>query len=358
MRRLLSPANLAGRIVLATLGVTAVTLVLLTVGVLVVGASTFAGLMVEHGSSAQSAHEMFDHSITIVFTAAALAGSLIAVGLGLFLARRISLPIEQAGDAARRLAAGDYSARLSRGGPAELTTLADSFNQMAESLQQQESMRSDLVANFAHELRTPLTNLRGYLEGMRDGVIAANPETFESLREEVERLDRLSLSLDSLSDSTGAGEVPQPVVLDLVAAVRAAAELAGPALERQRIRLTLSLPAEIQARAVPDHVSQVLANLLQNATRYTPAGGTVTITAGSEGATALVTVTNSGAAIPAGDLPHLFERFYRVDRSRARASGGAGIGLAIVKQLVEQAGGRVGVESGAGGTRFWFRLPA
>ena len=357
MRRLLSPANLSGRIVLATLGVTAVTLVLLSVGILVVGASTFADLMVNQGSSARSAHEMFDHSIAIVFVVAALAGSVVAVGLGLFLARRISRPIEQAGDAARRLATGDYGARLDRRGPAELTTLADSFNQMAEALQQQEAMRADLIANFAHELRTPLTNLRGYLEGMRDGVIAPEPEIFGSLRDEVERLDRLSRSLDTLADTGGPGQPLATVDLDLVAAVRAAAELAHPALERGRIGVRLALPERLPARAVPDHVAQVLANLLQNAARYTPAGGTVSITATAEPGTALVTVTNTGTEIPAADLPHVFERFYRVDRSRARASGGAGIGLAIVRQLVEQAGGRVGVESSAGSTRFWFRLP-
>ena len=337
---------------------TVVTLGLLSIGVLVVGASTFSKLMVEQGSSARSAHEMFDHSITVVFSVAALTGSVVAVLLGLFLARRISRPIEQAGEAARALAAGDYGARVPREGPAEIITLADSFNQMAESLQQQEAIRADLIANFAHELRTPLTNLRGYLEGMRDGVIPAGPETFDSLREEVERLDRLSRSLDTLAESGGTAGQPIAIEMDLVAAVRSAAELAHPALERADIGLVLELPERIPARAVPDHVAQVLLNLLQNAARYTPAGGTVIISAASEGPTALVTVTNTGAEIPADDLTHVFERFYRVDRSRARASGGAGIGLAIVKQLIEQGGGRVGVESSAASTRFWFRLPS
>jgi signal transduction histidine kinase len=109
---------------------------------------------------------------------------------------------------------------------------------------------------------------------------------------------------------------------------------------------------------VPDHLSQVLANLLLNAQRYTGAGGTVTIAAAAEPDSVLVSVTNAGAEIPAADLPHVFERFYRVDKSRDRARGGAGIGLAIVRQLVEQAGGRVGAESDRGATRFWFSLPA
>ena len=358
MKKLLSPTNLSSRIVLGSLGLIAVTVGLLTVGVLVVGAATFSALMVENGSSTQNAHAMFDHSITLVFTVAAAAGSAIAVCLGLFLAHRISLPIEQAGAAARRLAAGDYATRLSRQGPAELTSLADSFNQMAESLQQQERLRSDLIANFAHELRTPLTNLTGYLEGMRDGVIPTAPETLDSLREEVERLTRLSRSLDTLAEEGGPSATPATVDLELASAIRAAAELAGPALERGGMQLRLALPDRLWGRAVPDHVSQVMANLLQNAARYTPPGGTVTISARLEADSVLVTVTNTGAEIPAADLPHVFERFYRVDRSRTRASGGAGIGLAIVRQLVEQAGGRVGVESSGGSTRFWFRLPA
>lgn len=350
-------ATLAGRIVLATLGVTVVTVGLLALGVLVVGAATFRDLMVQHGSSAQSAHEMFDRSISLVFTVAAATGSLAAVGLGVLLARRISRPIEMAGAAARRFADGDYAVRVPRRGSSELALMADSFNQMAESLQQQERLRADLVENFAHELRTPLTNLRGYLEGMRDGVIPATADTFESLREELFRLDRLSRSLDALAGVPG-GDRSGPVTLDLAAAIRSATELAQPSLRGAGLEVRLLLPATISTRAVPDHLAQVLANLLQNATRYTPPGGTVTVTARAERATALVTVTNTGSEIPAADLPHVFERFYRVEKSRDRSTGGAGIGLAIVRQLVEQAGGRVGADSGSGVTRFWFSLPA
>jgi signal transduction histidine kinase len=245
---------------------------------------------------------------------------------------------------------------VSREGPRELISVADSFNQMAEALEEQERQRAEMVANFAHELRTPLTNLRGYLEAMRDGVMAPSPDVFESLREEVDRLERLSRALDSLS-----GDVPREAEdLDLAAAIRAAVDLAWPGFERSglKVRTELARDRPLRTRAVPDQLSQVLANLLQNAQRYTPVGGTVTIAAASEPDSVLVSVTNAGAEIPASDLPHVFERFYRVDKSRDRARGGAGIGLAIVKQLVEEAGGRVGAESGQGCTRFWFSLPA
>jgi two-component system sensor histidine kinase BaeS len=236
-------------------------------------------------------------------------------------------------------------------------SLADSFNQLARELEQQERQRAELIENFAHELRTPLTNLLGYLAGMRDGIVAPTGEVFDSLREEVERLSRLSRSLDVLLDSGPAAE-PRLVALDLAAAVRSAADLAAPGFERAGVRLRVDVPPRLPALAVPDHLRQVLANLLQNAQRYTPAGGTVTVSASREGPSLLVSVVNTGAEIPAGDLHRIFERFYRVDRSRDRATGGAGIGLAIVKQLVEQAGGRVGAESADGATRLWFTLPA
>jgi signal transduction histidine kinase len=124
------------------------------------------------------------------------------------------------------------------------------------------------------------------------------------------------------------------------------------------VSLALELPDRLEARADPDDLTQVLSNLLQNAVRYTPAGGHVVIRAEGRPDEVQVTVSNTGEGIPAADLPHVFERFYRVDKARGRGDGGAGIGLAIVQQLVEAADGRVGVESTAGTTRFWFRLPA
>ena len=137
-----------------------------------------------------------------------------------------------------------------------------------------------------------------------------------------------------------------------------AVELALPSFERQRIVLAVRVPDGLAARANPDHLAQVLANLLQNAVRYTPERGEVTVSAETDDSEVVVTVSNTGDGIPSADLPHVFERFYRVEKSRDRARGGAGIGLAIVKQLVELGGGRVGVESAGGLTRVWFRVPA
>ncbi len=216
-------------------------------------------------------------------------------------------------------------------------------------------MRRDLIANFAHELRTPLTSLGGYLQALRDGVMEPSPDLFSSLEEEVQRLERLSRSLDVLASGTGPGGSAS-VTVDLVVIVEAAVRLCRPALEANRLEVEVLLPRELAVLADPDRLAQVVVNLLQNAARYTPRGGRVRIAAERAGDTAQVSVTNTGC-IPDQDLPFLFERFYRVDKSRATARGGAGIGLSIVKQLVEEAGGCAGVESREGLTRFWFSIP-
>jgi signal transduction histidine kinase len=301
---------------------------------------------------------MYDDSVVTVVVAASALAVLASIGLAVALARMLARPLDEISGAARRIADGDYAARVPREGPEELASLADSFNQMAASLERQEQMRRDFIANAAHELRTPLTNLQGYLEALRDGVIVADAATYESLHEEADRLVRLSRSLDALAEGDADTSPATRIELDLAAAIRSAIDLAAPAIERAGLRLETGLPPSLPARADPDRVAQVLANLLSNAIRYTARGGLVTVRAERRPADVLVSVTNTGDSIPADDLDRVFERFYRVEKSRDRARGGAGIGLAIVKQLVESGGGRVGAESADGQTRFWFSIPA
>jgi len=350
--------GIATRIALAALIAAGAGLLILVIGVTVVGAEIFRTLMVEAGASADQAQAMYDESVTTVVLAAVLVAAVVSVGLAIVMARMLARPIAEVGAAARRIAEGDYAARVPRDGPEELASLADSFNQMAASLERQETMRRDFIANAAHELRTPLTNLQGYLEALRDGVIEADRATYDSLLDEAGRLVRLSHSLDALAEGDAATTPPRLEELDLAKAIRAALDLAQPALERADLHLIVDVPDRLPARANPDHLAQVLANLLSNAMRYTPAGGTVTVRAERRSADLLVSISNSGDGIPAADLERVFERFYRVEKSRDRALGGAGIGLAIVKQLVEAGGGRVGAESGESETRFWFSLPA
>jgi two-component system, OmpR family, sensor histidine kinase BaeS len=357
IRRTLAGA-IAVRIAVGSLLVTSAAVLVIAIGVLVVSQSLFQHLMEAHGATASAAKDMFEQTVGAVFGVVLVLAAGLSLVLAVLLARHLSRPLERIGRASREIARGDYQARVPRQGPEEIISLADSFNQMAESLEEQERLRREFIINAAHELRTPLTNLQGYLEALRDGVIRPDPEIFASLHEEADRLVRLSHSLDSLAEGDSrTGPLPLTAV-DLVATVRSAVDLARPAFDRCRITVEMRMPARLQAHTHPDQLAQVLSNLLQNASRYTPEGGRVTVAVESRPGNALVSVTNSGDGIPGADLPHVFERFYRVEKSRDRARGGAGIGLAIVKDLVESAGGRVGVESEVGLTRFWFTLPA
>ncbi len=350
--------GIATRIFLAALASATLGLLILVVGVVVVGGRTFEELMVGAGDTATHAREMFDSSVTSVVLIAVGVALVASVALSILLARRLARPLEVVGSAARRIAAGDHAVRVERDGPEEIRDLADSFNQMAAAIGEQERIRRDFIANAAHELRTPLTNLQGYLEALRDGVIVADSSTYASLWEEADRLVRLSRSLNSLAEGEAGVLPPRLEEVDLAQHIRSAIELAQPSVERAGLSLSVELPVELRARANPDHLAQVLANLLSNAVRYSPAGGSIIVRAERRPADLLVSVINSGEGIPPAELGRVFERFYRVEKSRDRAKGGAGIGLAIVKQLVEAAGGRVGADTGNGSTRFWFSLSA
>jgi len=350
--------RISTRFLLAALVVTGLALAIVALGVLRVGASAFEALMMQAGESADHAHEMFDASVTAVFVMAGIVALALAAIVAIVLARRLARPIERLADGAARIADGDLEARVPVDGPAELRALAEAYNRMAERLSEQEEVRREFIVNASHELRTPLTNLQGYLEALRDGVIPPDPEMFNSLREEVDRLTRLAASLDVLAGTGTTGEPGREArTLDLGATVRTAVDLVSPALARRDTALDLDAPDGIPVRARPDELTQVLANLLQNAVRYTPRGGRVRVIADRDGDLARVRIANTGPGIPPEDLSRIWERFYRVEKSRDRERGGAGVGLAIVKQLVEASGGRVGVVSGGGWTEFTVHLP-
>ncbi len=355
--------GLSGRILLAALAVAAVSIAILAVGVLRVGGDAFEALMVAAGASADHAREMFDSSVVGVVAVTAIAAALVAAALATLLARMLARPIERLAEAADRVAADGPVERVPETGPAELRRLAAAYNAMADRLDEQEALRREFIVNASHELRTPLTNLQGYLEALRDGVIEPDPRVFDSLREEVDRLTRLASSLDVLAAAPWAAIQAEPAEVDVATAARTAAELAAPALARRGIALEVAAEPAARARLRPDALAQALANLLQNAERYTPDDGRVAvgvrrITGGlGEAAGVEVVVGNSGPGIPPDALPRVFDRFYRVELSRDRARGGAGIGLAIVRQLVEADGGSVNVTSAGGWTEFCVRYP-
>lgn len=358
MREVLRRADrLSVRIALAGLAASVVALLVVGVGVSWVGYALFRGLMLAHGESAATTRAMFSESTLRVLAVGTVVALLVSIATALLLGRAVSRPVVAVAAAVRKVGEGAYQSRVPRPHGAELESLADSFNQMAAALQDQERQRQDLIANFAHELRTPLTNLQGYLQALRDGVMEPSREIFDSLDEEVQRLLRLSRSLDVLARGPvppGGGVAPSA---DLVATVQAAVRLCRPALDANRLDLALHLPPRLEVRADPDRLAQVVLNLLQNAARYTDHGGPVRVTAEVTGESALLSVVNSAAGVADADLPFLFERFYRVEKSRDASGGGAGVGLAIVKQLVEEAGGRVGVERRQELLRFWCRFP-
>lgn len=353
MRRLI-PQGIAARVALACLLVVALALAIIGTGVLEVARMQFDQLMMKHGASAADANAMFEQTVSGIFAIAVLIAAVLSVFVAILLARNIARPLEEVSKAAKRLASGDYRARAAELGPAEIRSLATTFNAMADSLQDQEKVRRDFVAGAAHELLTPLTNLQGYLEGLRDGVLTPSQSVFESLHEESERLVRLSHALLALAEAPSRTEAVDNI--DLHKVIESTVQLVAPAMDKRHIGVTIDMPDAIVVRSNPDHLTQVLFNLLQNAGRYASQGSGVSVRARSLGRDVHVSVSNSGSTIPPDELPRIFDRFYRVDQSRDRSSGGYGLGLALVKQLIEAAGGQVGAESANGSTTVWFTL--
>ncbi|MGH2356430.1 MAG: sensor histidine kinase, partial [Candidatus Limnocylindria bacterium] len=336
---------------------------LLVAGVIVFAVLQFSAeqvmhLIMEGADTPEEAQAMFDQSIVQVLLIGAGAGILLGSLAAWWLVRRLMRPFEQLTAASRAIAAGDFAARVPEPPDPELRRLAQSFNQMAATLQRVEQLRRALVEDVAHELRTPLTSLRGYTEALADGVVEPTPEMLRTVNEEIERMTRLVEGLDQLARGERGERSLARAEVDLVAVVRRTLELASPELAQRRIEVRLEdAQALPMLQADPDGIGQVVANLVQNAARYTDDGGMITVRLRAEGGWLRCTIENTGGEIPAAELPLIWERLHRVDRSRARASGGAGIGLAIVRQIVEAHGGSVGASSDGGRTQVWFRLP-
>ena len=290
-------------------------------------------------------------------------GGLIAVAIALvmtfFLSRRILAPVRSLSSAARQFGRGDFSQRVPVKDRSELGELASTFNSMADDLERAEQLRQNMVADVAHELRTPLSNIKGYLEAVRDGVVEPDADTIHSLDEEATLLSRLVDDLQELSLAE-AGELRLAcraedvgeLIRQTVAAVQAKAAAKG-------VSIATGLHDSLPLVHIDKHrIGQVLRNLLENAVTHTPPGGTITVTAGRHGTRVEVSVADTGEGIPAEDLPNIFERLYRVDKSRARATGGSGLGLTIARRLVEAHGGTLMAQSELGkGSHFVFTLP-
>ena len=282
----------------------------------------------------------------------------LAAVLTFLLSRRILAPVEGLSRAARALARGEFSQRVSVTSRDEVGELSRTFNVMAAELATTEEVRRGLVADVAHELRTPLSNIRGYLEGIRDGVVTANPDTLGSMHEEVMLLTRLIEDLQELALAESGQMNLYFQSCNLADLTRRAVAGVQPSMESKGIILTMDIADEAPVNADPERIGQVLRNLLANATNYTGAGGSIKVALHRTGDYAQVRVEDTGPGIAETDLPHVFQRFYRVDKSRSRSTGGVGLGLTIAKRMVEAHGGRIAVESALGrGSTFSFALP-
>ncbi len=294
---------------------------------------------------------------SVIWAALLAAGA--GIALTFWLSRRILRPIQALTAAARKMQEGDLDQRVTVSAKDEIGELARAFNAMASGLKRQEELRRQMVTDVAHELRTPLANISAYLEALRDGLVKPTPSTISSLYEEAQLLKRL---VDDLQD-LGLAEARQltlrrqPVALqDLVQtaanSIRSQAEAKGLNL---KIALEDGLPL---VEVDPQRIRQVLINLLKNAVNHTPKGGEIAVSATRQERWIKVKVRDTGEGIPPEDLPYIFERFYRADRSRSRATGGAGLGLTIARHLVEAHGGQIWAESAPGkGTTIHFTIP-
>lgn len=298
------------------------------------------------------------------FNEALLLALVVAVGLAVivsgWLSWRIVSPLQAMMRASQRIAQGHYDERVEIQGEDELAELAQRFNSMAEQLEQVEARRRQLIGDVSHELRTPLTAIKGYMEGLMDGVFPPTPETFQQIYQEADRLSRLVEDLQELS-RVEARAIPlhfRAVAIGDV--IRTVKKRLGAQAEARGLTLTVNIPKDLPpVRGDEDRLIQVLSNLVDNAIQYTPKGGQILIEAKRSGEEVHVSVQDTGIGISAEHLPRIFDRFYRAERSRARARGGSGVGLTIAKHLVEAHGGRIWAESeGEGkGSRFTIALP-
>lgn len=305
----------------------------------------------------------FRQSLTQSLVIAALLAAAAALVVSYFVSGQIASPVKRMLMATRRIGAGHYAERVtvpSGNAGDELGQLALSFNDMATELEKTERRRIELVGDVAHELRTPIATLSGYLEGLLDGVVEPSPETWAKLHTESQRLRRL---VDDLQELSRAEARQLPIHAQRVSAesiVSAARERVAPHFDEKGLALRTAVPPNApDVIADPDRAVQILTNLLMNALRYTPASGHVDVSVMRQGTMVAFRVSDTGVGIAPENLPRIFERFYRVDKSRARALGGSGIGLTISRALVEAMGGSISAESAGQdkGSVFTFTLP-
>lgn len=317
------------------------------------GGSMMAGMM---GAPEQNFLDRVNRAVLL----AGLAAGVVALLLGFIVFRSITAPLNRLTRAAHSVATGDLAQRVQIRTGDEIAELGAAFNSMAANLQQGEQLRREMTADIAHELRTPLSVIQGNLEAILDGVYPPDSEHIQPALDQAQLLARLVEDLRTLALAE-AGQLSldrQPT--DIAELTRRVVASFEPKAADKRVTLSVdAAPALPPVHADGQRIAQVLTNLLGNALRYTPQDGRVAVRVSAQDSSILVAVNDSGPGISEEDLPHIFDRFYRADKSRSREGGGSGLGLAIARSIVEAHGGRIWAESKAGqGTTLAFTLPA
>jgi len=310
------------------------------------------------GSSLSPADIDLRASLEDLHITAGVVAVAVAVLAALLLAQTISAPLRRIRSGAQRIERGDLEVRIEPAGGADVRAVGHALNRLAETLEHEEHVRKESVADLAHELRTPVSGLLSRIEAAQDGVLRDREANLTAMHAEAIRLVRLLEDLGRLADAERPGLLLDKRAVDLAAVAGSEVEQMAASFAKKGVGLERDLEwAEIAGD--PDRLAQVVANLLANALRYTEPGGRVELRVAIEGDAAILDVADTGIGIDAEDLTHIFKRFWRADRSRSRATGGTGIGLAIVRKLVIAHEGRIDVESAPGrGSRFrvWFPL--
>lgn len=322
--------------------------------------STTTVVLMGKGRSAGKAEQVFMEDSQRSLIIAAIVSVLVALGLGFLVGSIITRPMQQLAFSAHKIADGDLSQRVRNPGHDEVGEVAVAFNSMAEQLEKKEKSRKQLLADVAHELRNPLSIVQGNLEAWLDGVIAPTPGQIASVYDETVLLNRLITDLRELSLAEAGQLKLHPEQTDLKELIEAEATGFQARSQEKGVSLNLDIGTNMPGINIDrDRIKQVLHNLLENALRYTPSGGSVSVKAEKGNNSSIhIAVSDTGSGIDAADLPYVFDHFYKTDKSRQRAYGNTGIGLALVRNYVELHAGKVWVESEPGkGSTFYFTLP-
>jgi len=321
-------------------------------------AGYFVTLMKQYHISPKPAHSMFVGSVHRYLIWTSLGAVAIAIVLSYALTRRALAPLLRMRDISKEIAEGNFSVTVPVKNEDEVGQLARSFNQMAKSLKEMENLRRSLVIDVAHELRTPLTNMRGYLEALCDEVLPPSEKTFKLLQNETLRLAGLVEDVLDLARADSATENLHLAATDIGKIITHAMETFSGRFAEKSISVSINIPEEgaiIMADA--GKMTRVIRNLTDNAATYTPENGEVHIRVDAEKEKLSVYYTNDATEVQPNDLPYLFERFFRGEKSRSRRHGGAGIGLAIVKELINAHAGTVEAKLLNGKIQIGFTLP-